>query len=319
MYKTRYEKERDNAKQEFEQLQFDDGKKLECLRQICYKTLDRYDAEIEWFDAHADRRRFGSGAIRFIAVLLGTASLTLINIRAFDTAFATNGFFGIQLSAIATALALVAGGILLLDTVFQVTPRYACWRVMEYTIRILRTTFEAEFNKTYGALDEDKIDRTVFNKAKILAIESFKNVEAEIKAETERWQQNLDSAMKTLQQKIDKTVEDVSKTAEEVSKKASEEEKARREKEEQEGKKKEPVGLEVTIAKEGARQHPLTLVVVNHKDTDRQTKQNASPGQKVSFSLIPGLYILRLLDKSGNEIISVSKRLKPENDETLAL
>lgn len=255
-YKTKYEELRDNAKHELEKLQFDKDKNIQNFQEICSKSLSRYDAEIEWYDGHADRRRFLSGAIRFIAVLLGTASILLINVRAFDPEFVKNGFFGLDLPAVATAFIIIAGGTLLLDLVFQITPRYARWRVMEYTIRILRTTFEVEFNKKFGALEGNKVNLAAFNEAKILAIESFKAVETEIKAETESWQQNLDNAMKTLQQKIDKTAEEVNKTAKEVSTSTLTAEKERQKEEEQEKKKVEPVLLDVTLAKDATEPRP---------------------------------------------------------------
>ena len=188
-YKTKYEKGRDKAKQELDQLQFNEEDKKRSFQEVCHKSLARYDAEIEWYDGHADRRRFLSGAIRLIAILLGTASILLINVRAFDTTFAAKKFFGLELSTIATAFAIIAGGFLLFDTVFQVTQRYARWRVMEYTIRILRSTFGVEFNKKFGAVEEGKLNAATFNDAKIFAIESFREVETEIKTETESWRQ----------------------------------------------------------------------------------------------------------------------------------
>lgn len=318
-YKTKYEKLRDDAKHALEELQFKEDKKIENFQEVCSKSLSRYDAEIEWYDGHADRRRFLSGAIRFIAVFLGTASILFINVRAFDSEFAKNGFLGLDLPAVATAFAIIAGGTLLLDLVFQITPRYARWRVMEYTIRILRTTFEVEFNKKFGALEDDKVNSATFNEAKILAIESFKEVETEIKAETESWQQNLDNAMKTLQQKIDKTAEEVNKTAKDVSTSTLTAEKERQKQEEQEKKKVEPVLLDVTLAKDAARTDPLTLVVVNKSGEEIKRKSNAAPGQTVPFSLVPGPYIFRLLDKADKEITSKSLRLAPATDETLSI
>lgn len=176
-----------------------------------------------------------------------------------------------------------------------------------------------EFNKKFGVLEEGKINPSTFNEAKILAIESFRDVEIEIKAETESWQQNLDSAMKTLQQKIDKTAEDVGKTAKEASTKTLAAEKERQKMEALEKKKTEPVLLDVALAKEGMRAKPLTLVVVNKSGEEIQRKTNVAPGQTVPFSLVPGPYILRLLDNADNEITSKSKRLEPENDTVLSI
>lgn len=318
-HKTKYETGRDNAKRALDQLQFDKDNQTESLRDVCTKSLARYDAEIEWYDGHADRRRFLSGAIRLIAVLLGTASILLINVRAFDTGFAENGVFGLELPAVATACAIIAGGVLLLDLVFQVTPRYARWRVIEYTIRIMRTAFEVEFNKQFGALADNKIDGGTFNKARILAIESFKAVEEEIKAETESWQQNLDKAMATLQQKIDKTAEDVKKTSKEVSTRTLAAEKERQELEKQERKKVEPVLLDVTIAEDATRTLPSTLVVLDKRGEEIKRKLNARPGQTYPFTLVPGPYVFRLLDKADKEITSKSKRMAPETDETISI
>ncbi|MCI5208751.1 MAG: hypothetical protein D3910_08145 [Candidatus Electrothrix sp. ATG2] len=349
MYKTSYEKKRDNTKQGFEQLQFNDKKKIETLREICSKSLARYDAEIEWYDGHADRRRFVSGAIRLIAVLFGTASIMFMNIKALGVEFTIKHVFGLDLPIIATGLnlpviatacAITAGGILLVDLLFQVTSRFARWRVMEYTIRILRTTFEVEFIKKFGALEEGKINRSTFNEAKILAIESFKKVELEIKNETESWQQNLDTAMKTLQQKIDKSAkdvgeasehveksakdiekaaEDVGETAKEVSTKTLVAEKKRQETEESEKKKTEPVLLDVMLAKEDRRATPLTLVIVNKSGEEIPRKTNLLAGKTVPFLLIPGPYILRLLDNEDNEITSQSQRLKPGKDAVVSI
>lgn len=318
-YKTKYEKFRDDTKHALEQLQFDENKNIKNFQEICRKSLARYDAEIEWYDGHADRRRFLSGAIRLIAVLLGTASILLINVRAFDSEFAKNGFFGLELPAIATALAIIAGGTLLIDQVFLVTMRYARWRVMEYTIRILRTTFEVAFNQKFGALEEGKVNPATFNEAKVFAIESFKAVETEIKTETESWQKNLDSAMKTLQQKIDKTTEEVSKAAKEVKTSTLTAEKERQKAEEQEQKSTEPVLLNVTLSKEATRAQPLTLVVFSNRGDEVKRKSNAAPGQTVPLSLVPGPYIFRLLDKTDNEITAKSMRLVPEKDETLSI
>lgn len=318
-YKTKYEKGRDNAKLALDQLQFDNDNRIDSLRDVCAKSLARYDAEIEWYDGHADRRRFLSGAIRLITVLLGTASILLINVRAFDTKFAEDGLFGLDLPALATAFAIIAGGVLLVDLVFQVTPRYARWRVIEYTIRIMRTAFEVKFNKQFGALANDGIDGSIFNNAKILAIESFKDVEEEIKAETERWQQNLDKAMTTLQQKIDKTAEEVKKTAKDVSTSTLAAEKERQKSEEQERKKVEPVLLDVTLAEDATRAWPLTLVVLDKRGEEIKRKSNAAPGQTLPFTLVPGPYVFRLIDKVDEEITSKSKRVEPETDAALSI
>lgn len=318
-YKTKYEKLRDTTKHALEKLRFNENEKIKNIQEICTKSLARYDAEIEWYDGHADRRRFLSGAIRFITVFLGTASILLINVRAFDSKFAENGFFGLELPAVATAFAIIAGGILLLDLVFQITPRYTCWRVMEYTIRILRTTFEVEFNKKFGALEVDKLDEKTFNEAKIFAIESFKNVETEIKAETESWQKNLNNSMKSLQQKIDKTADEVNKTVREVATSTLTTEKERQKQEEKEKKRVEPVLLDVTLAKDAARVEPLTLVIANKSGEEIRRKSNATPGQTVPFLLVPGPYIFRLLDKADKEIASKSLRLVSEKDSILSI
>lgn len=317
-YKTKYEKKRESAKHELEQLRFNEEETIKNFQDICTKSLAQYDAEIEWYDGHADRRRFFSGFIRIIVVLLGTASILFINVRAFDSDFAKNGLFGLELPAIATALAIIAGGLLLLDQVFQVTRRYACWRVMEYTIRILRTNFEVEFYKKFGALEQEEISLNMFNKAKLFAIEKFKDVETEIKTETERWQEGLDNAMKTLQQKIDKTTEEAKNVAKEVSESTVVAEKDRQKLQEDE-KRKKPVLLNVTVAKEGERTKPLTLVVVDKRDEEVKRDSNKAPGQTIAYALVPGPYIFRLLDATDREINAKSKRLEPETDTTLSI
>lgn len=161
--------------------------------------------------------------------------------------------------------------------------------------------------------------RSRWRRSALIVPRGFKEVGAEIKAETESWQQNLDAAMKTLQQKIDNTAEEVNKTAKEVSTSTVTAEKERQKLEEQEKKKIEPVLLDISLGKEAERVHPLTLVVVNKSGEKIKRQSNAAPGQTIPFSLVPGPYIFRLLDKEDKEITSKSMRLAPEADATLAI
>ena len=82
-FTSTYMSRRDTAQQKFEQLLFDEENKQASLQQVCTKTLARYDAEIHWYDRHADRRRIGSVVVRSTAVVLGTLSILFINVRAF--------------------------------------------------------------------------------------------------------------------------------------------------------------------------------------------------------------------------------------------
>ena len=130
---------------------------------------------------------------------------------------------------------------------------------------------------------------------------------------------NLDNAMKTLKQKIDKNAEESIKTAREVSTSTLTAEKERQKIEEQERKKIEPVLLDVTLSRDAVREQPLTVVVVNKNGEEIKRKSDAAPGQTVPFSLVPGPYIFRLFDKGNNEITSKSMRLAPEKDTAFSI
>lgn len=321
VFKSAYMSRRDTAQQEFEQLQFKEENKRASLQEVCTRTLARYDAEIDWYDRHADRRRVASGAVRIIAVVLGTLSLLFLNIRAFSTSTApatvptpATGFEW-ELTTMATAVAIVAAGVLLLDAVFQITARYARWRVAEYTIRVMRSAFEIEFFKEYGAKEDGQIDLSTFNAAKVMAIEKFKAVEEEIKAETESWQQSLDKAMTALRQKIEKDTEEAKKGAAEAVKV----DKERLEKEKEEIAKREPVLLDVTIEATAGRPAPLTLVVRDKRKREIERTANAKSGQTFPFTLPPGPYTVHLLGPEDEQVSAKSKRLAPATDATLTI
>ncbi len=173
-----YKHKRADAETEFDNLQFCKTKKKDSLNHVYTKLLVRYDAEITWYDTHASRRRWWSGTVRLLAVILVTISLVFINARAFSSAPGSGtpydtllSFFGLnfnELTAFAVMIAIIAGGILLLDLVFQITARYARWRVTEYKIRIMRTAFEIAFLSKYGTKQEDQITLDVFNNARIM-------------------------------------------------------------------------------------------------------------------------------------------------------
>lgn len=171
-------------------------------------TLKRYDAEIGWYDKHADTRRRVSGFLRFFATLLGVISVLFINIQAFDQELAKNGIKGIEITAIAFGTGIIAAGFMLMDQMFQVTERYGRWRVMEYDIRLLRSTFDIEFWNKFGNFNEENITLDLFIDARNFARASFQEVENAIKIETESWQKNMEENLKNLQKRIDKNIED---------------------------------------------------------------------------------------------------------------
>ncbi len=316
--------DRDTAQRAFDNLGFDADDKRTSLQEVCIRTLARYDAEINWYDKHADRRRIASGAVRIVAVVLGTLSALFLNIRVFsvspapieDTIRATGT--GLELTTMATAVAIVAGGVLLLDAVFQITARFARWRVAEYTIRVMRSDFEIEFFKVYGALEEGQIEPSTFSDARAMAAGKFKAVQEVIKAETESWQQGLDKVMTELRQKIEKGT-DEAKTALVEARTASEEAyRERQKKEEEETAKREPVLLDVTIeAPAAGRPAPLTLVVQDKRKREVERAAPATPGQTFSFALPPGPYTVHLLGPGDVQVNARSKRLAPATDATL--
>lgn len=322
-----YRNSRDKAQKEFEGLTFEEDRRQASLQDLCTKTLARYDAEIDWYDRHADRRRIASGAVRIVAVVLGTLSVLFLNLRAFsasaDLASISIPVVGWEPTTAATGGAIVAGGVLLLDNVFQITARYARWRVAEYTTRVMRSSFEIEFLKQYGVLAEDQIDLSTFQQAKAMALEKFKAVQEEIKAETESWQQGLDKAMTALRQKIEKDTEEAKKATLEAAKAdqarhATEKEKEQK-RQEMELAKREPVLLDVTIEEAGRPADSLMLLVLDKRKRELERVSDAKPGQTRPFPLIPGPYTVHLFDPTGALLTAKSIRLDPGVDSTLTI
>lgn len=307
-----YENKRDTAHQQFIAVPFDAAQRKMSLDELFAKALARYDVEIGWYDKHAGRRRIWSGAVRILAVGLGGASALLLDFSAFSVGSGVTAVFGPEATAIATVLAVLAGIVLLYDLVFSITKRYTRWRVTEYRIRIMRAGFEVAYLNGFGHLTDAKIDEKVFNDAKTMAAKDFSTVLEEIKAETESWQQDLESAMTSLRQRIETTSQEARKAVEETATKMAADEREKQQKLVEEKRKQEPVILNVLIEQSDGRVAPLSLVAIDKDGAISKRITDASPGRTYPFVLPPGPYAFRLLDMADKELNAKAKRLVSE-------
>ena len=304
---------RNKTRKAFEAISFDSGNKKKSLLELCQKTNERFEVEINWYDVHADRRRWWSAVIRGITILFAVSSGVILTLRSLNVGpeyYIGDDFLRVLVSyeaALVAAIVLVlAGGVLLADGVFQVTSRYGKWRIIEYSIRVMRSDFEVLFYKKFGGLGETETTVKDFNDARVLCLEQFKKAEELIKEETENWQKNMAEAMASLQKKIDNDAKEMKKIVVDTEKKHQElvsniENTA--------------AILKVFINDREAEAKSLSLEVRNYEEKVVKELSGLSPKDNVSFLLKSGTYKLVLLDQAETTLGSLPIRLEASSDE----
>ena len=300
-----HEERRKAAKQAFDDVELDDGARRRSLDRLFAAMQARYELEIGWYHTYANRSQGWSRLVRTGAAFFGGASILLVAVGAFADSLwpcAT-----LPAANVATISAVVAGLILLIDQVGQITPSYTRWRVAEYRLRVHRLDFETAFRRAFGAKAEAEIDRNVFNEANSMASEAFGDVMEEILKETESWQQGVEKGLEVLQQRLAK--------AETEGRTRTKEAAAKQEERERE---QEAVGLTVVVAKDG-RTGPLKVEIRSALDSSPVASSKVQPGQTAGFAVLPGLYEARLLDAAGDTIGSRTQRIPSGNDAQIDL
>ena len=179
--------------------------------------------------------------------------------------------------------------------------------------------WEVSYLGVFGDKSDADISWGIFSEAKLMAAKAFEKVLEEIMAETESWQQDLESAMTSLRQRIETTTQEAREAVETAVTKVAADEQAKKQKEEEEKQKKKPVIFNVSVAASDDRRIPLSLIAIDENGDIKKKFADATPGRTYPFILPPGPYTFRLLDSTDKELDAVAKRLMPQKDDNLSI
>lgn len=210
--------EREKEELAFQNICFDSEKPNKSLDDLKEAALGRIDAEIYWYQKHAGLRKIPSYTIRLLAMSLAAISAMLVTVSTFVQKQAVltsentlnikniDSDLGLLMQAFnidpinvplySVSYLLIAGFMLAVDQRFLITKGMTRLRRAEYSLRVKRAEFAADFSIQRKHMD--LIDDKVFRVLKAMSEQAFANIINDVKNETENWADAVDASLEAL-------------------------------------------------------------------------------------------------------------------------